>query len=99
MSKRPGSLTFLLAGLVLLVTGAGLFVTLVPCWGCPLRRHAEILRNPAWACPLCGGYGGNRVTLWRRWTWRPQTPEDWLEVELQERPKLLFGPKLPEEKK
>ena len=34
-SKRPGSITFLLVGLVLLVTVAGLFVAFVPVVLCP----------------------------------------------------------------
>ena len=33
--KRPGSITFLLAGLVLLVTGAGLLAAFVPSVKCP----------------------------------------------------------------
>jgi hypothetical protein len=34
--KRPGSITFLLVGLVLLVTGAGMFAAFVPIVKCPV---------------------------------------------------------------
>src|SRR6266849_4621572 len=93
-TKRPGSITFLLVGLVLLVMVAGLFVTLVPSWECPARRHKWASGSFAWECPLCGssGVSMNPVTLWRKWTWKPQTPEDWLEFDLNPR-------KFPEEKK
>jgi len=33
--KRPGSITFLLVGLVLLITAAGLFAAIVPLVQCP----------------------------------------------------------------
>jgi hypothetical protein len=91
-SRSLGSLTFLLVGMVLLVTVAGLFIFLIPCWQCPLERH-QALGHLASGCPLCGGWGQkNKVTLWQKWSWKPQMPEGWIEVDPNPR-------KLPEEKK
>jgi len=85
--KRPGSITFLLVGLVLLVTVAGLFVVLVRCVECPLRQDMGATAEPAWPCPLCGELYVGKATLWRKWTWKPKTPKDWLELPAEKRPK------------
>lgn len=74
-SKRPGSITFLLVGLVLLVTMAGLYVGLVPTVDCPvnqwdsfvdgmLRSHAVSTVTPL-DCWRCHGHG--RITLLNKW--------------------------------
>jgi hypothetical protein len=88
-TRRPGSLTFLLVGLVLLVTAMVLFVAVIPCVYCPMERHNN-MDDWYWPCPLCGEYEKNakKVTLWRRWFWKPQSREDWLGVPLDERPKI-----------
>jgi len=97
-TTRPSSVTFLLVGLVLLVTVGGLIAALVPCVDCPLQRHKLMwgVSNPTWECPLCdGGYfrEGKRIPFMRKLTWRPQTQQEWWECPPDERPKL------PEEKK
>lgn len=80
-SKRPGSITVWLAGLTLMVTVTALLIVLLPCIDCPLKRHnLDGIGDFAWGCPLCSGYGETKkVTLWRRWSWKPRTKEDWLE--------------------
>ena len=90
LAKRPGSITFLLVGLVLLVTAVVLFVAVIPCVYCPMQRHENNMVDWFWPCPLCGEYEKNakKVTLWRRWSWRPRSREDWLGVPLDERPKI-----------
>jgi len=82
--NRPGSKTFLLVGLVLLVTVGVLVAAFVPLVDCPLDRHKSIGLH-AWACPLCGDK--EKTTLLRKWAWRPRTPKDWLEVPPEQRPK------------
>jgi hypothetical protein len=76
-AKRSGSITFLLAGVVLLVTAAGLFVAFAPvfrCRNCEIEiaikkgithltstPEAPILHS----CPHCDGKG--RVTPLTHW--------------------------------
>jgi hypothetical protein len=82
--KRPRS-TALLVGLILLVT-VGTVVTMVPLVECPLRHAAELIGNDVGPyCPDCGGTA-KRVTLWRKWTRKPQTMEDQLEWDHNKRP-------------
>jgi endogenous inhibitor of DNA gyrase (YacG/DUF329 family) len=53
-SKRAGSMTFLLAGLVLLVTAAGLLIALVPMAPCPEKPlHVFIRRVHLQGSPFC----------------------------------------------
>lgn len=67
--KRPGSLTFLLMALVLLVTAAGVFGGFVPlysCIDCAIRRgipkgDPKDIEN----CGYCHGKG--RATLFQHW--------------------------------
>jgi len=87
-AKRPGSLV-LLVGLVLLVAAAGLFTAFVPIVDCPGPSHGGMAAYYG-DCPRCGKERGGyqRITLLRRWFWRP-TPEERAEFE-RERVRLEF---------
>ena len=77
---------------ITIVTLAVICAALVPCVECPVRPHIDP-PSTFWECPLCGGWRANKVTLRRKWTWRPQTSEDRLELPPEVRPKP------PEERK
>ena len=73
-SKRPGSITSLLVGIVLLVTVAGIVGAFFPVFSCP--RCARIRAKPDGedffvirACECCGNTW--KVTLFDRLLWKP----------------------------
>jgi hypothetical protein len=84
--KRPGSITFLLVGLVLLVTAAGVLILIVPLSDCPNPIHLLLVpqtsmsiefptpEGPKLGCDVC--HGRKRVTLFRKWISQPQEVEE-----------------------
>ena len=83
--KHPiSAIAFLLVGLVLLVTGAGIFLAAVPIVGCPAPRHQSIALFGD-ECPRCGDR--QTITLYNKWLWRP-TPEEFQRMQI---PDLAAG--------
>jgi hypothetical protein len=96
--KRPGSLIFLLVGLVLLVMVAGLIAFFAPIFACPLPRHETQGSIVCYAlpCPRCGDNG---ISLWNKWSpWRPRTPEEEAEIIGYRHRSILSGRPVIDEK-
>jgi len=87
--KRPGSITFLLVGLILLVMAAGAFIVLVPVVDCPEVVHYGDRRSwKHFHCRRCDSWvdvDANKVSLWRKWRWTPPPERD--EFERYEMPR------------
>jgi len=78
-TKRPGSVTFLLVGIILLVLGAGLYATFVPVVQCPqtggsVHTGSVDLPGICWRCGMGTAFVDSRITLANRLFWKP-SPE------------------------